>query len=454
MSDFLLNLAKQPMAAKLLKGVGLPTPPQLKREQGPYADQILDDRLIALGTGPNGKAAAEVLKVLNGAGADVVEGAPTTGEDAARLNGAVFDGTGIATGDDLKSLYDFFHPIMRQFAGGARIVVLAPLPETAKGAVAIASARAVEGFVRSLAKEVGKKGCTANLLYVEKGAEKRLAMPLRFLLSGRSAFVDGQPIRITKATKAPRSNPLTAPLAGKVALVTGAARGIGAATANRLSEEGATVVCLDIPQDVETLNQTAASLGGEALAVDITSADAPATIAKYLQDKHGGVDIIIHNAGITRDKTLANMKEALWDMVLAVNFKAIMAIDEKLLADGLINDGGRVVCLSSIGGIAGNMGQTNYGTTKAGLIGYVKARGEEQAENGICYNAAAPGFIETRMTAEMPMMIREAGRRMCSLSQGGQPQDVAELITFLSTPGAMGVNGNVIRVCGQSLIGA
>ncbi|MHA7834984.1 MAG: SDR family oxidoreductase, partial [Algiphilus sp.] len=115
---------------------------------------------------------------------------------------------------------------------------------------------------------------------------------------------------------------------------------------------------------------------------------------------------------------------------------------------------GRIVCLSSIGGIAGNVGQTNYGATKSALIGYVAAESGVHADKGITVNAVAPGFIETRMTAAMPFTIREAGRRMNSMSQGGQPEDVAELICFLSTPGAAGVTGNTIRVCGQSLVGA
>jgi 3-oxoacyl-[acyl-carrier protein] reductase len=148
------------------------------------------------------------------------------------------------------------------------------------------------------------------------------------------------------------------------------------------------------------------------------------------------------------------MPEHFWNMVLSINLLSILRIDEVLLGEQVIRDHGRIVCLSSIGGIAGNMGQTNYGATKAGLIGYVQSQGPKQAERGITVNAVAPGFIETRMTAAMPFMIREAGRRMNSLSQGGLPEDVAELITFLSTPGAGGVTGNVVRVCGQSLIGA
>ena len=330
---------------------------------------------------------------------------------------------------------------------------LAAAKKTAVTAAAVA-ARAVEGFVRSVGKEIGKLGATANLLYVERGAEARAAGPLRFFLSAHSAYVDGQPVRITSAPDMPDEIAFTQALKDKVALVTGGARGIGAATARRLAAEGAHVVCLDIPADRETLDATVAEVGGTALPLDITDEEAPRKIADFLKEKFGGVDIVVHNAGVTRDKTLANMPEHFWDMVLSINLLSILKIDEVLLGEKVMRDHGRIVCLSSIGGIAGNVGQTNYGATKAGLIGYVQAQGPKQAGRGITVNAVAPGFIETRMTAAMPFMIREAGRRMNSLSQGGTPEDVAELITFLSTPGAGGVTGNVVRVCGQSLIGA
>ena len=120
----------------------------------------------------------------------------------------------------------------------------------------------------------------------------------------------------------------------------------------------------------------------------------------------------------------------------------------------MLRDGGRVVCVSSIGGIAGNFGQTNYAASKAGVIGYVDALAATLAKRGITVNAAAPGFIETRMTAAMPFGVREAGRRLNALSQGGMPEDVAELITFMASPGAQGVTGQTIRVCGQNLVGA
>ncbi|HWM10153.1 MAG TPA: SDR family oxidoreductase, partial [Solirubrobacteraceae bacterium] len=167
---------------------------------------------------------------------------------------------------------------------------------------------------------------------------------------------------------------------------------------------------------------------------------APAILAER------GADIVVHNAGITRDRTLARMSEDEWDSVLAVNLESIERINAELA------DVRRIVCVSSVSGIAGNRGQANYATSKAGVIGIVEELAPKLDRATI--NAVAPGFIETRMTAAMPLATREAGRRMNSLAQGGLPVDVAETIAWLASPGSAGVNGNVVRVCGQSLIGA
>jgi 3-oxoacyl-[acyl-carrier protein] reductase len=185
--------------------------------------------------------------------------------------------------------------------------------------------------------------------------------------------------------------------------------------------------------------------------VDLTSADAPATLAKELK---GGVDIVVHNAGITKDVTLANMPAERWDAVLDVNLSAQERINEALLAKKVLRPGGRIVCVSSISGIAGNAGQANYAASKAGVIGMVKSMAPVLAGRGATINAVAPGFIETQMTARVPFVMREAGRRMNSLSQGGLPVDVAETIAWFASPASGGVNGNVVRVCGQSLLGA
>lgn len=454
MSDYLVNAASKPAIRKIMQSVGIPTPVTLERASGAYQEKFLDGQKVLVGAGPQASAGQALDAALAATGARVTRDNQPQPADDDKFDALVFDATNLQSAAELKSLYTFFHPVARKLTTNARVVVLCSQPEAMSSLQAAVAARAVEGFVRSLAKEIGKLGSTANLIYVEPGAEARINEPLRFFLSDHSTFVDGQPLTVTAAGAMPDSVPTTQPLQGKVALVTGGARGIGAATAQRLAAEGAHVVCLDIPQDQETLEATVGEFGGTALPMDITDKNAPREIADFFKEKFGGVDIVIHNAGVTRDKTLANMPEHYWDMVLGINLEAILAVDAVLMDEQIINDHGRVVCLCSIGGIAGNRGQTNYGATKAGLIGFVEQRANAQRDRGVCVNAVAPGFIETRMTAEMPFGVREGGRRLSSLGQGGEPRDVAEAITFLSTPGAGGISGNVLRVCGQSLIGA
>jgi 3-oxoacyl-[acyl-carrier protein] reductase len=148
------------------------------------------------------------------------------------------------------------------------------------------------------------------------------------------------------------------------------------------------------------------------------------------------------------------MDESRWDSVLEVNLSSQERINDLLLAQNLINSGGRLIGVASIAGIAGNRGQTNYATSKAGVIGLVRSMAPVLASRNITINAVAPGFIETAMTAKMPLFLREAGRRMNSMSQGGLPIDVAETIAWYASPGSATVTGNVVRVCGQSLLGA
>ena len=225
-----------------------------------------------------------------------------------------------------------------------------------------------------------------------------------------------------------------------------------------LLRDGARVVCVDIGDSAgasDSLGVTATKVSGTALTLDVTADDAVDKITEHLREHHGGrADILVNNAGITRDKLLANMDEARWDSVIAVNLLAPLRLTEGLVDNGTIGEGGRVIGLSSIAGIAGNRGQTNYAATKAGMIGLTDALATAYADKDITVNAVAPGFIETKMTEAIPLATREVGRRLNSLYQGGQPVDVAETIAYFASPASNAVTGNTIRVCGQAMLGA
>ncbi|GAA5047521.1 3-oxoacyl-ACP reductase [Nocardia callitridis] len=372
-----------------------------------------------------------------------------------RFGALVFDATGIGTVEELSQLFEFFQPAMRSLAASARIVVIGTTPELTASVDEQIAQRALEGFTRSVGKEL-LRGATAQLVYLHPEAPagaSGLESTLRFLLSAKSAFVDGQVIRVGKEDSTAPAD-WDRPLDGKVAVVTGAARGIGATIAEVFARDGAQVIVADIPAAGEALSETANKVGGTALALDVTSPDAAEKLAEFAQERFGRIDIIVHNAGITRDKLLANMDEGRWNSVINVNLAAPHRITEGLVSRGALSEGGRVIDVSSIAGIAGNRGQTNYGASKAGVIGMVNAESPKLAEKGITINAVAPGFIETAMTAAIPVGTREAGRLMSSLLQGGQTVDVAETIAYFASPASNAVTGNIVRVCGQSLIGA
>ena len=375
------------------------------------------------------------------------------GEPGEKVKALVFDASGMDDSSQSDALYQFFHDTARSILPCGRVVIIGRPPEACKAPRKATLQRALEGLSRSLAKEL-KKSITVQLVYVAEGAEDQIESTLRFLLSPRSAYVSAQVIRIGQAV-GPRALPADwrQPLAGKKILVTGASRGIGASIAEVLSREGASVICLDVPQAQAGLDEIAAKVGGTAMALDIAAEDAPQQLVDAALAQ-GGWDVVVHNAGITRDKTIANMKVHFWQMVLNVNLSAQERINDALIAAGAIKRGGRIVSVSSISGIAGNMGQTNYALSKAGVVGMVQSMAPVLAAHGVTINAVAPGFIETQMTAAIPFAIREAGRRMNAMSQGGLPQDVAEAIAWFASPASSGLTGNLVRVCGQSLIGA
>ena len=164
--------------------------------------------------------------------------------------------------------------------------------------------------------------------------------------------------------------------------------------------------------------------------------------------------MIVHNAGITKDKLLANMEPEQWDAVMAVNLTSQLRINAALMESGVLHAQSRIVSLSSTTGLAGNRGQTNYGATKAGILGMVRATAPRLAPSGSTINAVLPGLIDTDMIRSMPLATREVARRLNSLQQAGLPSDVAEGVAWLASPGAGGVNGQFLRVCGQNMLGA
>ncbi|EID12815.1 3-oxoacyl-ACP reductase [Mycolicibacterium phlei] len=432
----------------LAKQLGIPQPETLRRYkpgQPPLAGSLL--------IGGEGRV-AEPLRAALAEDYDIVAN-NLGGRWADSFGGLVYDATGITEPEGLKGLYQFFTPLLRNLGPSGRIVVIGTTPEEVSGHERIVQ-RGLEGFTRSLGKEL-RRGATVNLVYLSpnaKTAATGLESTLRFLLSGKSAYVDGQVFRIGADDAAPPAD-WDKPLDGKVAVVTGAARGIGATIAEVFSRDGAKVVCIDVEPASEALQQTASKVGGTALTLDVTAADAVDKIAEHLREHYDGkADILVNNAGITRDKLLANMDEARWDAVIAVNLVAPLNLAEGLVEKGVIGEGGRIIGLSSMAGIAGNRGQTNYATTKAGMIGLTDTLAEAYADKKITVNAVAPGFIETKMTEAIPLATREVGRRLNSLYQGGKPVDVAETIAYFASPASNAVTGNTVRVCGQAWLGA
>lgn len=448
-SDLVSQVITSAPGSFLAKQFGLPTPESLRRYRP--GDPPLAGSLLIGGEG----RLAEPLRTALADDYDIV-GNNIGGRWADTFGGLVFDATGITEPAGLRGLFEFLTPLLRNLGPSARVVVLGSTPDEVDNAHERIAQRALEGFTRSLAKEM-RRGATVALVYVSpdaKPAATGCESTMRFILSAKSAYVDGQVFYIGSADSSMPTDWST-PLAGMVGIVTGAARGIGATIAEVFARDGAQVVAVDVEQAADTLADIAARVRGTALTLDVTAPDAVEKITAHLREHHGGrADILVNNAGITRDKLLANMDDARWDAVVAVNLLAPLSLTEGLVDNGSIGAGGRVIGLSSMAGIAGNRGQTNYATTKAGMIGITAALAPVLADKGITINAVAPGFIETAMTAAIPLATREVGRRLNSLYQGGEPVDVAETIAYFASPASNAVTGNVIRVCGQAMLGA
>ena len=455
MADRYARLVSKGVGRQLAGRLGMPRPATLRRYT-PGAPII--DGPVLVGGHAAAPLADRVTGFLGDEGIEVLSELPAELPEGWTIPAVVADLSAIESPADLESLRSLVAPALKILRPSGRVLVLGSVPQSAGSDAARAAARrALEGITRSVGKEL-RAGATANLVLVADGADANIDATVRFFLSGRSAYVDGQVVTVGPTGGRPVGAVAdwARPLAGKVAVVTGAARGIGASIADVLARDGATVVCVDVASAGEALAQVANRVGGSALQVDVTAPDAGQRIVDHARTRYGGLDIVVHNAGITRDRLLANTDADRWRSVLDVNLMSVLRMNEALLGEGGSRDGGHVVCVSSIAGIAGNRGQSSYAASKAGIIGLVGSLGgdAELHRRGITVNAVAPGFIETEMTARMPLAAREMGRRVNSLTQGGLPGDVAETIAWLSQDANAGVTGQVVRVCGQSLLGA
>lgn len=462
--SILESILTSPVGRKVAAKAGLAEPPVLRR------GRVLPAGPIALATLPGGGVAAEVLDALGLGSVEPLldlpgnrtsdeKGRPQPPRYDTRPGALVVDATGMRSIDELELLRQVLRPVMKGLEKSGRVIILATEADAVSGVEAKAVAQAIDGIMRTVGKEL-RGGATANLVLLAPGVRSAdLNSTVSFLLEGRSAFVSGQVWRVAPRKDTHDGSVTDHPFTGRIVVVTGAARGIGASIARTFHRDGAKLVVVDIPAAGENLAKVANELRGSALQLDITAADAGGRIADHVASVHGPdarIHAMVHNAGITRDKMLANLDEKVWASVLDVNLAAEMRINEVLLdhsRPGSLAEDGRIVGIASTSGWAGNKGQANYAASKAGVMGLVWAMRDDLADRHLTTNGVAPGFIETDMTAKIPYVQREVFRRTNSLGQGGQPVDVAETIAYLCDPASGGVDGQVIRVCGQNLVG-
>lgn len=474
MSDFFLSLSRSQFARTVVKqtGIPIPLPQNLKRQRAPWSHATLSGKKITLG-GPgfnllksqgdsSSSVEGDLAAIILGAGATIVS-------DSTSIDGVLFDATELSSPADLKALYDYFHPIIGKLNPCAHLLLVGR--HRPNFPVAAASQEALSGFVRSLAKELGSRGITVNLIVLPPGESLThhadISGVVRYFLSDHSSFVTGQVLFVSEPAPGAavlKQHKFENLLEDRTILVTGAAQGIGAAISRRIASEGAKVILLDRPQELTALEGLAREIHGMPLPIDLLQAGAVATTVKKLREMapiHG----VVHNAGITKDKTLFKMSVSKWEAVIKLNFEIPMAMTDMMMGpdhDFVCAKDASFVFLSSVSGLAGNPGQTNYSASKAGLIGYAESMAYSgvQALSGFLnqgrrerYNCVAPGFIETRMTEAMPLAVREVARRFNSLKQAGQADDVAQGVAFLLSDASSCINGQTIRVCGQNFLG-
>ena len=238
---------------------------------------------------------------------------------------------------------------------------------------------------------------------------------------------------------------------GKIALITGASRGIGQAIAISLGQAGATVVgTATSEKGAEAISAYLAELGlkGEGMVLDVTDTDSVAQVIKAVTSEYKGVDILVNNAGITRDTLLMRMKESDWDAIINTNLSSVYRMSKAVLRGMMKARSGRIISIASVIGSSGNAGQTNYAAAKAGMVGFSKSMAKEVGTRGITVNVVAPGFIDTDMTRELPEKQRTALLGNIPLSRLGQPEEIANAVLFLASDLSSYVTGETIHVNG------
>lgn len=241
-------------------------------------------------------------------------------------------------------------------------------------------------------------------------------------------------------------------LEGKTALITGAARGIGKAIAIKFAQEGANIAFTDLVIDDNALaTQTeieAFGVKAKGFASDASNFEATKAVVAEIQKEFGRIDILVNNAGITKDGLLLRMSEEQWDRVININLKSAFNFTRNVIPVMFSQRSGSIINMASVVGVHGNAGQANYAASKAGMIALAKSVAQEMGPRGIRANAIAPGFIETAMTAALPDKVREEWKVKIPLRRGGQPEDIANVATFLASDLASYVTGQVIQVDG------
>ncbi len=447
------------------------TPPELERDREPETRTPLEGSWTVVGR-PEGRLAKKAARACVRAGSGLViprgedfssypsgldeaGGMPRKREIAVEtVDICVFDATDFSEPDETGRVFSFFNHWVGKIASSGRVLILADSPDPEKDPVLSAITGILKGFVRSFAREIGSRGITANLVLVPEteAAQACLEPLLRFLASRRSVFITGQAWEL--AADAPPAEPVryVRALEDKVALVTGAARGMGAGIAGCLCREGARVVLVDRPESREQLRAAAAGVDGMPLVADVTWPRAGAFLHGEVEKEFGKLDILVHNAGIHLDRNVADMTPEQWRSIIDVNLASAVRLTRGL--EPLIPDGGRIVGIASIAGLGGVAGETGYSGSKAGLAGYLAALAQNLKNRKIAVIPLAVGYINTSMTESLPRFHQEMGRRLTALLQGGEPDDIGNLVVFLAGPCGNALTGRTIRACGGMMLGA